>query len=337
MNGVLNFCHFNAQSFNAHFDLINNTLSGVPLHIIGVSETWFSDSNVPRHLSGYKLFHKDRRNDRRFRGGGVALFVSGHINTGKIIKSPDNSQTDFVFVELINCDGTKMLVGVVYNPPAINWESNIKSAFENIAGNFLDVLILGDFNLDFLRQTNETINLKDFLFSLDLDNILRRLWPITRYMTVDMRKKLVISLIVPKFLYASPVYSGTSEGAWDKLRMAFNSCARYVFQKRKYDHISHLAIKILGTDIKSYLRMYDSIQLFKLIKSKSPQYLYRKLSFSRSTRTQNLNIPENTVWARSNSLFVRGVGRWNALSLSIRCQGSVENFKRCYWEGLSHL
>jgi hypothetical protein len=64
-------------------------------------------------------------------------------------------------------------------------------------------------------------------------NILRRLWPITRYMSVDMRKRLVISLIVPKFLYASPVYSGTSEGSWDKLKLAFNSCARYVFKKKK--------------------------------------------------------------------------------------------------------
>jgi hypothetical protein len=68
----------------------------------------------------------------------------------------------------------------------------------------------------------------------------------------------------------------------------------------------------------------------------------RKLSFSRPTRTQNLTIPENTVWARSNSLFVRGVGRCNALSLSIRWQGNVENFKmllggavssmRCFWD-----
>jgi hypothetical protein len=79
------------------------------------------------------------------------------------------------------------------------------------------------------------------------------------------------------------------------------------------------------------------IKLFKLIKSKSPLYLYRKLSSSKSTRTQNLNILENTVWARSKFLFVRGVGWWNALILSIRCQGNAENFKRCYWKGLSHL
>jgi hypothetical protein len=55
-------------------------------------------------------------------------------------------------------------------------------------------------------------------------NTLRRLWPITRNMTVEMRKRLVISLIIPKFLYASPVYSGTSMGAWDKIRLAFNNC-----------------------------------------------------------------------------------------------------------------
>ncbi len=68
-----------------------------------------------------------------------------------------------------------------------------------------------------------------YLWKISRKSLLRRLWPITRYMSVDMRKKLVISLIVPKFLFASPVYSGTSKGSWDKLKLAFNSCARYVF------------------------------------------------------------------------------------------------------------
>ncbi len=78
-------------------------------------------------------------------------------------------------------------------------------------------------------------------------------------MTVEMRRKLVILLIIPKFLYASPVYTGTTEKSWDKIRLTFNNCARYVFQKRKYDHISHFAVRILGVDIKSYLLMYDCI------------------------------------------------------------------------------
>ncbi len=82
-------------------------------------------------------------------------------------------------------------------------------------------------------------------------------------MTVEMRRKLVISLIVPIFLYASPVYSGTTRRAWDRINLAFNNCARYVFQKRKYDHISHFTIKILGMSIESYIEIYDAIFLNK--------------------------------------------------------------------------
>jgi hypothetical protein len=42
---------------------------------------------------------------------------------------------------------------------------------------------------------------------------------------------------------------------------------------------------------------------------------FRKVSFSRSTHTQNVNIPESTTWARDNSLIYRLGGR-GALEIS---------------------
>jgi hypothetical protein len=916
MNSVFNYAHLNSQSFNAHYDLISNTLDGLPLHLIAVSETWFSDTNVPRQLPGYKLFHKDRNNCLRTRGGGVALFVANNIKTGRVIKSPDSSLTDFLFLELINRSGSKLLVGVVYNPPKINWQNQLKSIFEELSGSFLDVLILGDFNMDYLQPTRETYEFQDFLTSLNfhntvnyatnfflnsatlidliitnninnmifcsqisvmgisshdllfgsfdfpsenrcnyefiltrkigsinkqhllshaynlpwdsifnlfdvdeqasffeynikflldtyaplkrvkiltntnetfkfsnkltslanlrdyygnlwrrtripvnqtlyksarknfnkllakekaehdakifnpklpskvlfkrlrdiqvlnskkvadlnvtadelnnqfasnfrplsiipeffpdfdgfsfsnvssidvsnavhsiksnaagldeiplnfikillpvilpfltflinscitkstfpstwknskifpinkinsptsakdfrpinvipctakivevllknqiithvessnilteyqsgfrskhsttsallnitddlsanidnnknsvlilldfskafdviphsilldklklffnfsssslkfmksflsgrfqkvlykeilsspkpitsgifqgsilgpilfslfindivqcldevnyhlyaddlqiylagdrdnmascidklnnvlgavynwslendiqlntsktqaivisnqknfqndtpnlsinnvpvpfslqvnnlgvifdrklsfeahinhicsqVNNLLRRLWPLTRHMTVEMRKKLVTTLILPKFLYASQVYTGTSKGAWDKLKLVFNNCVRYVYHKRKFDHISHLSNKIMGVGIVDFLVMYDSIFLFKLIKSQKPSYLHRKLTFSSSLRTQVLHVPDNRTWARSNSFFVRSISNWNSLNVNLRRQRDVEKFRECYMESLSH-
>jgi hypothetical protein len=125
MNGIFNYCHVNAQSLNAHFDLIQNTFDNLPLHLIAVSETWFSESNAPKAIPGYKLFHKDRRSTDKLWGGGVAIYLSDSIKTGRIFKSRISDLTDFLFVEIFGVNGNKMIVGVVYNPPRTNWTSQL--------------------------------------------------------------------------------------------------------------------------------------------------------------------------------------------------------------------
>jgi hypothetical protein len=82
--------------------------------------------------------------------------------------------------------------------------------------------------------------------------------------------------------------------------------------------------------------MYDSIFLHKVIYSKSPSYLFNKLSFSRSLRTQTLNIPENKTLARGNSFLVRSVRNWNSLNPTLRRQRNTVSFKRCYMRDLTH-
>jgi hypothetical protein len=54
---------------------------------------------------------------------------------------------------------------------------------------------------------------------------------------IETSKKLVTSLIVPQFLYCDAVFSKTTLGLREKLEVAFNSCARYIYGVSRNQHI----------------------------------------------------------------------------------------------------
>jgi hypothetical protein len=67
--------------------------------------------------------------------------------------------------------------------------------------------------------------------------IVKRLWPMVHFTPIKTRKKLVTSLIVPQFLYCDVVFSKTTQGLREKLKVAFNSCARYIYGVSRNQHI----------------------------------------------------------------------------------------------------
>jgi hypothetical protein len=56
---------------------------------------------------------------------------------------------------------------------------------------------------------------------------------------VGTRLELARSLVVPLFLYCDVIFFKVIVGLCDRLRLAYNSCARYVFGIRRSEHISH--------------------------------------------------------------------------------------------------
>jgi hypothetical protein len=62
----------------------------------------------------------------------------------------------------------------------------------------------------------------------------RRLWTFT---PPEMRRKLVISLIVPQFLYGDLIFSKASAAIRGRLKVALNACARYIYGISRYQHM----------------------------------------------------------------------------------------------------
>jgi hypothetical protein len=62
-------------------------------------------------ITGYKLLRADRRDGRR--GGGTAMYVRSELRTRDLVKSPDVSSVNYLFME-VSFHGQRVLVG---SPP----------------------------------------------------------------------------------------------------------------------------------------------------------------------------------------------------------------------------
>jgi hypothetical protein len=163
----LRFCHFNPGSAVGHIDEINNVFNGIGMHFIGVSETWFKarHTNKMMGISGYRLLRADRTDGRR--GGGVGLYVKNGISYRVLGKSTSDQPIDFLFVDL-KMFGTRLLVGVIYCPPGINGIPYYGPVLDELVSLYPVQILMGDLNVDLLKDSVASRNLTDYFNSLSL-------------------------------------------------------------------------------------------------------------------------------------------------------------------------
>ena len=116
---TLSLLHLNIRSINKNSDslqlVLDNSKHKSP-SVIGLTETWLScDSSQSFSLPDFHLIANNRQNRP---GGGVGLYISDKYHY--IVHEQLNCMDDIVeslFIELINSNGKKILIGVIYRPP----------------------------------------------------------------------------------------------------------------------------------------------------------------------------------------------------------------------------
>lgn len=162
---------------------------------------------------------------------------------------------------------------------------------------------------------------------------LSKLWFSTRYFSTDMRMKLVTSLIIPRIIYCAPLISEMSHEAFSRLQVAFNSCARYIFRRKRWEHISSYSVKILNCSLKEYFKFLSCLFMHKIIYTGTPSYLANKIILTRSTRTTVIYYPIHRTTFREKSFFVHAARTWNSLHESIRKIDTFSSFRtKCFKE-----
>jgi Reverse transcriptase (RNA-dependent DNA polymerase)/Endonuclease-reverse transcriptase len=163
----MNYCHFNAGSAVQHIDELNSVFDGVGLHFMCVSETWFKPRHTNRmmSISGYKLVRSDRTDGRR--GGGVGIYIKSGISYKVIAKSTPAQPVDYIFVDL-KIFGTRVLVAVIYCPPRVDGYPHYGQILEELVDKYPRTVIMGDLNVDLLKNTVSSRELEEKLGSLSL-------------------------------------------------------------------------------------------------------------------------------------------------------------------------
>ena len=97
----LSLLHLNTRSLSGNFDKVTTLLSAIKFNfsIIGISETWLTDSFHFCDIPGYNLIHEHRKGRT---WGGIGLYLKRDI---EFIPRPDlcfsNNSAESVFVEII--------------------------------------------------------------------------------------------------------------------------------------------------------------------------------------------------------------------------------------------
>ena len=163
----LQICHLNAQSLVNKMDEFRYIVEASCIDIVCVSETWFSDNMHDKlfNVNGYKVFRADRMKQNVKRSGGVAIFVKNNIPCNLIVKSPNDSSIEYVFIEIYSAE-SKMLVGSVYRPHRTIDFTPILNIIHDISLIYNNVVVCGDFNSNALCDdsfTSEMLALGLFL------------------------------------------------------------------------------------------------------------------------------------------------------------------------------
>jgi hypothetical protein len=75
---------------------------------------------------------------------------------------------------------------------------------------------------------------------------MRSLRPPAGHTPFEVRRRLVLSLILLHGNYGNIVFTGADSASQKRLGIAFKACLRYMHMKRRLDHVSHLESTVTG-------------------------------------------------------------------------------------------
>jgi len=133
--------------------------------VICVSETFFSSDLLMSqfNLVGFNAYHFFRPSGRR--GGGVSIYLKESIRVDHNVSKRSCNDIQFLTLRLLDFD---LYLCGVYRPPTYPFsvENDFLELFDDIL-NLRNLIILGDFNIDLLRDSPFRNNYQNLLTAND--------------------------------------------------------------------------------------------------------------------------------------------------------------------------
>ena len=156
------------------------------------------------------------------------------------------------------------------------------------------------------------------------------------FMTFDVAKKLVISLVLSKLDYCNVLLAGLPDTLLNKLQRVQNCAAKIIFRKRKYDHVTPLLYELHWLPVKERIDFKVATLCFKSFHDLCPAYIsnflesYKPTRFLRSSLDQTLlKIPlKNSKCYGERSFSFYAPKLWNSLPREMRDSQSLDSFKK---------
>ena len=130
------------------------------------------------------------------------------------------------------------------------------------------------------------------------------------------------------------MYANISAGLRTRLDRVLNSCIKFIYNLRKYDHIGAKKkdLDFLTNDLRR--TFHYATMIYKVQQTQNPPYLFEKLNFpthSYNTRRKDtLVVPQHKTKAYEGSFTFMSSKVWNSVPQSLRQAKTVGEFKSGY-------
>ena len=251
------------------------------------------------------------------------IFISDKIiNIVEMVEKMNNDLNEIAKFSKNNClklnskKTTYVIIGSAYNLkkldrlqlPNIHIDNQIIERKSNVRN--LGVII--DENLLYDKHINATIA-KSFMK-------LKQAYMFKKFLSRDSRKRIVESYILSNFNYCDALLTNISKQLSKKIQKLQNTCTRFIFDLKKYDHIqdSFLTLDVLNMENRRKLHMLTLMH--KIINKRAPIYMSSRIKYTSNVHSHNTRGKNKLIQTKSknnygyNSFFNYAANCYNCLT-----------------------
>ena len=157
-------------------------------------------------------------------------------------------------------------------------------------------------------------------------HLIRNIAGIRKYLSIEHLRTLVNSIIIAKVDNCNSLLYGISAHDSGRLQKFQNSCARLIYRKRKYDHVSGILRELhwLPSEARTYFKILCYV--YKCIHGLAPSYL-ADLIVIRRDHNLTLDVPRCQSHIGDRAFSCAGPRLWNALPVDLRMIDTLAKFK----------
>lgn len=118
---------------------------------------------------------------------------------------------------------------------------------------------------------------------------LKLLYPHRTYLPRNTRINLCSSLVLSQLNYCAEIFSSALDfDTWYRVQKLQNSCLRFIFGLRKFQHVSHTLGQTKWLRMRDRFKVREATLYHSILTTRKPPYLYDKITFR--TDIHNINI-----------------------------------------------
>jgi len=203
--------------------------------------------------------------------------------------------------------------------------------------NSLPEVVINDSTIEYVSKAknlgfifNNTLSWNDHIISASgkVNGMLRYLWPTQYFTPLRIRLLIAKTYLLPILLFGCEVFANADSIHKQKLKVAYNNIARYVFNLRRFDHVSEYAHKLNNTSFENLVNTKVLQFVHKLVFSGEPIYLAERLRFTQSRRNNDIVLPRHSCLLSERQFLIHGIRLWNSLDNNTQQISNAINFKK---------